>query len=483
MNAIIIRKKKARLAIIRTHDGLISETYTNENTDENDSMKECTKGICGFYCDFWLLHVFFSRINTIFLVAKQYRYQNKLLLFLLKANMTTDVEQPAKLDQEKIVRSLTELFADEEGIPLIDYASTLHQLSQRDDDSFRSSEETISDFEDNNQLGFIDAQEFWQTFTLLLSADRKLSTAEVDALKSEVRFQHQRNSKVKPRRKSSIRRRKVYRAEGEVEGTADALLSSATTTTTTTRLRVRKISKSKDGDSNDSPVTSRGRSPSSSTRRNSLPRRASSGQRQNSISDGEILKCPSTPNSTPNARASSRSKGRTRRLSIGKSPRKMYDSNNNEGTEDEDDNPDPVPESPKIGQLYLSSVDVEKIKQAMVSRTVKVTEEKSTRRGSWLDTPKALISMALPGGSKPSSPKSPNVYKPLDDPVISWVRVAPPATSILKKKVPRRSSTTSPVTTPPTHSRNNSGDLTPHAKQLHAIPMGSLYSFKSGYDT
>jgi hypothetical protein len=402
--------------------------------------------------------------------------------------MTTDVGQPAKLDQEKIVRSLAELFADEEGIPLIDYASTLHQLSQRDDDSFRSSEETTSDFEDNNPLvGFLNAQEFWQMFALLLSADQSLSTTEVDALKSEVRYQHQRNSKTKTRRKSSVRRRKVVRAEGEVEGTADALLASATTTTT--RLRVRKVSKSKDGDANDSPVTSRGRSPSSSTRRNSLPRRASSGPRRSSISDGEILKCPSTPNAplTPNARASSRSKGRTRRLSIGKSPRRMYDSNNNynnnEGTEDEDDNPDPVPESPKIGQLYLSSVDVEKIKQAMVARSVKVTDEKPSRRGSWLDTPKALIGMALPGGSKPSSPKSPNAYKSLDDPVISWVRVAPPSTSILRKKSPRRSSTSSPATTPPTHSRNNSGDLTPHAKQLHAIPMGSLYSFKSGYDT
>ncbi|GAX22857.1 hypothetical protein FisN_24Lh142 [Fistulifera solaris] len=396
--------------------------------------------------------------------------------------MATDVEKPAKLDQERLVRSLTELFADEEGIPLIDYASTLHQLSQRDDDSFRSSEETTSDFEDSNALEFMDAQEFWKTFALLLSVDRNLSTVELDALKSEVRYQHQRNSQTKPRRKSSIRRRKVYRAEGEVEVNADALVAPVTTTTTTTtRLRVRKISKSKDGDSNDSPVTSRGRSPSSSTRRNSLPRRASSRPRRNSISDVEILKCPSTPN----ARASSRSKGRTRRLSIGKSPRRMYDTNkNNEGTEDEDDNPDPVPESPKIGQLYLSSVDVEKIKQAMVARTVKVTDEKPSRRGSWLDTPKALIGMALPGGSKPSSPKSPNAYKPLDDPVISWVRVAPPSTSILRKKSsPRRSSTTSPAATPPTHSRNNSGDLTPHAKQLHAIPMGSLYSFKSGYDT
>ena len=95
------------------------------------------------------------------------------------------------MDQETIVRSLAELFADEEGVPLIDYASTLHRLSQRDDDSFRTSSEDATtsdgggwnpvfpndtdDDEDNNQLNtpttiqiFNDAPEFWQTFQLLL---------------------------------------------------------------------------------------------------------------------------------------------------------------------------------------------------------------------------------------------------------------------------------------------------------------------------
>ena len=68
--------------------------------------------------------------------------------------MATD----GQIDQETIVRSLAELFADEEGVPLIEYASTLHQLSQRDDDSFRSSLEdsegwnpVFADDNDNDQ--------------------------------------------------------------------------------------------------------------------------------------------------------------------------------------------------------------------------------------------------------------------------------------------------------------------------------------------
>lgn len=398
-----------------------------------------------------------------------------------------------QIDQEIIVRSLAELFADEEGVPLIDYASTLHQLSQRDDDSFRSSEETASDgegwnpvFPDNDNqpiIQFNDACEFWQTFKLLLSTDRKLSKSELEALKSEIRFQHQRCSSrkadniVKTRRKSSVRRRKVY--QGEIEGTTDALLSP----TATTRLRVRKVSKPKD-DSSDIHTASRGRSPHSHRERKggSLPRRASSGPRR-SICESNQEEMPKSPK-TPNARASSRSKGRTRRLSIGKSPRRMNDSN--EQTEDlVDDTPDPVTDSPKVSQLYLSTGDVEKIKQVVAARSVKPMEEKA--KGSWLDTPKALLSMAMPGSSKPSSPgtKSPKAdYKHQHEAVISWVRVAPAnGSSILKRTTQRRVSTTTPTTTPPTHSRNNSGDLTPHARQLHTIPMGSLFSFKSGYDT
>lgn len=377
------------------------------------------------------------------------------------------------IDQEIIVRSLTKLFVDEEGVPLIDYASTLHQLSQGDDDCFRSPEEDcnpVSDFH------FSDAREFWKVFRI--SDD--LSKPEIEALKSEIKFQHQRAKKAPKttRRKSSVRRRKMYRADNttsnfEMEGTMDALVSP---TTTTTRLRVRKVSKLTKDEVNDGPNSSRGRSPNPK----SLPRRGSSGSRRSisaprrKESDQEI---PKTPKS-PKERASSRSIGRTRRLSIGKSPRKIYDSN--EETEEGlvDNAPELVTESPpeKLSQVYLSSGDVEKIKQAMAVRNVKSLPVEEKAKGSWLNTPKALINMAMPGSSRSSSPgtKSPRGYKHQHDVVISWVRIAPAKSS---KKTQRRLSAT-----PPTHSRNNSGDLTPHARQLQTIPMGSLFSFKSEYD-